>query len=342
MKFSDMKLLIESAEVIEKIFPQVSPDFQESQSGWVTSTRHPELTAPGCDESAKWEGWGTALKPSSEFWILCRKPLSEKTVAANVLKWNTGAINIEDCRVSTTDNLNGGAHSNTLKDRDDGWGMKTGGAGEYVQPSGRWPANCVLTHAEGCTLEGTMTVKSGVAVNENRNPQKSKTVYGDFNNMQGANQGYGDETVEKWNCVDGCPVKLLNEQSGTLKSGTGAVKKKTSAGYQANAYGKESRAPGTPCICYGDEGGGSRFFKTFEPFIYKAKAPKSEKNEGLADIENNHPCLLPGELVHTAKGLIEIENTLDKKLYTINGTYNEAKDVFSSPYKGDIYSIRVE
>ena len=47
------------------------------------------------------EGWGTALKPSSEFFTLCRKPLSEKTIAANVLRWGTGGINIDACRVGT-------------------------------------------------------------------------------------------------------------------------------------------------------------------------------------------------------------------------------------------------
>ena len=45
------------------------------------------------------EGWGTALKPACEFFTLARKPLSEQTLAANVLKWGTGWINIDGCRV---------------------------------------------------------------------------------------------------------------------------------------------------------------------------------------------------------------------------------------------------
>jgi site-specific DNA-methyltransferase (adenine-specific) len=55
------------------------------------------------------EGWGTALKPSSEFFTLCRKPLSEKTISANVLKWGTGGINIDGCRVGyqSDDDKNG-------------------------------------------------------------------------------------------------------------------------------------------------------------------------------------------------------------------------------------------
>ena len=45
------------------------------------------------------EGWGTNLKPAMELWTLCRKPLSEKTIAKNVLKYGTGGINIDGCRV---------------------------------------------------------------------------------------------------------------------------------------------------------------------------------------------------------------------------------------------------
>jgi site-specific DNA-methyltransferase (adenine-specific) len=36
--------------------------------------------------NSDWEGWGTALKPAVEHWILCRKPISEKTIAENCLK----------------------------------------------------------------------------------------------------------------------------------------------------------------------------------------------------------------------------------------------------------------
>jgi len=45
-------------------------------------------------------GWGTGLKPASEHWILVRKPLAEKTVAANVLKHGTGGINIDISRIT--------------------------------------------------------------------------------------------------------------------------------------------------------------------------------------------------------------------------------------------------
>jgi len=54
------------------------------------------LTSKGTSE---WEGWGTALKPALEPITVAKKPLSEKTVAENCLKWGTGGINIDECRV---------------------------------------------------------------------------------------------------------------------------------------------------------------------------------------------------------------------------------------------------
>ena len=51
------------------------------------------------DGAKQWNGFGTALKPAVEEWILARKPLSEKTVAQNVLKWETGGLNIDGCRI---------------------------------------------------------------------------------------------------------------------------------------------------------------------------------------------------------------------------------------------------
>jgi len=45
------------------------------------------------------EGWGTALKPAHEPIVMARKPLSEKSIADNILKHGTGGINIDGSRV---------------------------------------------------------------------------------------------------------------------------------------------------------------------------------------------------------------------------------------------------
>lgn len=71
-------------------------------------------------------------------------------------------------------------------------------------------------------------------------------------------------------------ARQLDQMSGTLTSGTGAVRKATGKGHQGNAYGAESRPAGTPCVEYGDSGGASRFF-------YCAKASRAERNKGCED-----------------------------------------------------------
>jgi hypothetical protein len=53
--------------------------------------------------TSEWEGYGTALKPALEPITVARKPISEKTVAQNVLKYGTGGINIDGCRVEAID-----------------------------------------------------------------------------------------------------------------------------------------------------------------------------------------------------------------------------------------------
>ena len=107
---------------------------------------------PRCNESEPWVGWGTALKPAWEPIILARKPF-KGTVAANVLAHGTGAVNVDGCRVETGDDLNGGAYASSGTDRSDGWRMKRAGAGEYEQPSGRWPANVILDAEAGAMVD---------------------------------------------------------------------------------------------------------------------------------------------------------------------------------------------
>lgn len=79
-----------------------SSDLGQS-SGWNyldTSKGVYNYTIPTTDEAKQWDGWGTALKPANEPIVVARKPLSEKTIAENVLKWGTGGINIDDCRIA--------------------------------------------------------------------------------------------------------------------------------------------------------------------------------------------------------------------------------------------------
>ena len=115
---------------------------------WQHGKRDVNITAPATDAARQWEGWGTALKPCFEPIVVARKPLAKgNTIAANVLQHGTGAINIGACRVETSDDLNGGAYSETRKQSDSEWAA-SGSIHEYVgsayvQPLGRWPANII-------------------------------------------------------------------------------------------------------------------------------------------------------------------------------------------------------
>ena len=59
-----------------------------------------DISEPVTDAARQWDGWGTALKPALEPITVARKPL-EGTVAENVQKWGTGALNVDGCRVET-------------------------------------------------------------------------------------------------------------------------------------------------------------------------------------------------------------------------------------------------
>jgi len=86
----------------------------------------------------EWHGWGTALKPALEPITLARKPLAERTVAANVLEWGTGGVNVDGCRVGA-ENTQRTSNANT---NGDGWGMGKV-ANLNGSESGRFPANFI-------------------------------------------------------------------------------------------------------------------------------------------------------------------------------------------------------
>jgi len=121
----------------ERVCPIAAP----AQNGDGTSAlgggrqSDPWVTAPATDLARQWEGWGTALKPAWEPIILARKPLVG-TVAANVARYGTGALNVDGCRVGSEilpAQVAGQARMGTFE------------RGVMLTPerAGRWPANVV-------------------------------------------------------------------------------------------------------------------------------------------------------------------------------------------------------
>ena len=116
-------------------------------------------TAPATPDAARWQGWGTALKPAHEPIILARKPLTG-TVAANVLEHGTGALNIDVCRIgmsdadrAVVDNRSGKADSEGGGVFCEGFGARPAGERFTSDPSGRWPANVVLDESQAAELD---------------------------------------------------------------------------------------------------------------------------------------------------------------------------------------------
>lgn len=128
------------------------PQNRDTDHAWAAGKSvavHVPITTPATDAARQWDGWGTALKPAHEPICVARKPI-EGTVAANVLKWGTGAINVDGCRVGYLDDADkAGATPQgacTAKVGALAGGTQNGVArSEFARPDqlGRWPANVI-------------------------------------------------------------------------------------------------------------------------------------------------------------------------------------------------------
>ena len=256
---------------------RMSPTYASNQNR--EAVRDLVVTAPATEDAQRWSGWGTALKPSFEPLVLARKPLSEATVAANVFKLGTGALNIEAARIGVV----GGGGKCPGGDACRCQNNKVFGATKHpvrkTEPSGRWPANVILTHDERCVhvgmkkVVGSHPTKPGGG-RADKSYTINNAIYGDLGAHAPGDytDADGKETVALYACMPGCPVRLLDEQSGETTSrpmpaGTVRMKSKGDGGYGG----------GMPDVATlrgysGDTGGASRFF-------YTAKAGSSERWE---------------------------------------------------------------
>lgn len=187
-------------------------------------SKNKQITAPNTIEAKQWQGWGTALKPASEHWILVRKPLSEKTVAANVLKHGTGGINIDASRieVSGTDPNKRTGEQTFYKDPEHLFGHSGKKRGDFA-PQGRFPSNLILSHNPKCFDARNACIDE-------------KTI---------------NDAVEY---AETCAVRMLDEQSGTTNS---------TIHTRGNGIGKGfngSNAEHIGIRGISDSGGASRFF----------------------------------------------------------------------------------
>jgi len=196
------------------------------QIHWVYASGFPkglnvyrDLLRRGLSEErvAVWNGWNTALKPAHEPIVVARKPLSESSVAENVLRWGTGGINIGACRIAIRPH-EARLHIAKRKVRDSPhWKYKSGFRNEVIfhaGPSveGRYPANLVLGHHPDCK----MVDPGNIQLVARERPVSETCPYGIYGSRPRAPVAV--ETVvrrpEQWECVEGCPVAEYQRQAG--------------------------------------------------------------------------------------------------------------------------------
>lgn len=210
-------------------------------------------------DAKQWSGWGTALKPAHEPIVVARKPL-EGTVAANVLKWGTGAVNIDACRVEYEDTPN--AATNPLYRVQNGFAVKVGsdsgtnsfsikphGGEVTANAKGRWPANLIHDGSPE-VLQCFPDAPGQIAdISSDAPSERSKNCFGKMNRE-------GESSAQK---------RYTEEGSTNF-----------------------SALPGQRRF---DSGSAARFF-------YCAKADSTDREEGMdGAIKNDHPTVKPVALM---------------------------------------------
>jgi len=188
--------------------------------------------------------------------FLFRAPLGADTLAANVLQFGVGALNIDGCRVRWQSEA----------DREAGKPGSMPGEQDkifhtvdrsHLDPEekqntiGRWPANLVFIHSPSCRIVGTT---SAPAPQINRYDGLRFCIEG-----TGAytSTGGGTEDVPVWECSPECPLHELDAQSGISRSPTTPVVRDRPSTFNAAATLSVSRP-------YGDVGGASRYYPQFK------------------------------------------------------------------------------
>ena len=131
-----------------------------------------------------YEGWGTALKPAHEPIVMARKPLSEKSIAENVIKWGTGGINIDECRIGSEVRTTP-IHSDDVKDDTTLFGLHKTIQHERVETTeGRFPANIILDEEAGKILDEQSGISKSTGAVRKKDTDTNPTSI-DFKHKEG-------------------------------------------------------------------------------------------------------------------------------------------------------------
>jgi DNA modification methylase len=145
------QLLGEEREVIGRKTGAFMLKSNEFGHKGVNGTNHDiPVSIPSSPEAKFWDGWKTpALKPAVEGWWLVQKPISESSIARNILKHGVGGLNIEASRVGTKKEVPASI-SKTFNNVYSVYGKETGNEDGHNPNIGRFPSNLILSCGANC------------------------------------------------------------------------------------------------------------------------------------------------------------------------------------------------
>jgi len=149
------------------------------------------ITSAGSDEGKQWEGWGTALKPAFEPIVVGRKPFAKgSTVAANVLLWGVGGLNIDASRVEAKDQAVLDAAVKRMSGNSVEGALNMAGKStiQPVSAQGRWPANVILDEYSA----GLLDEQSGVTASKTQGRGQSFGMFGERGETEDTVRGHTD------------------------------------------------------------------------------------------------------------------------------------------------------
>ncbi len=193
---------------------------------------------------------------------VARKPLIG-SVAANAIRFGTGALNIDASRITYRD---AGDHARSW-DRTPS--IRSGSIiynasmqvrhVEGHEKLGRWPANLILEHRPECRRLGTKKVKPVGATRHAEHHAVAGIAHGNIpHDHPGFREADGTETVTEWECAPDCPVEILDAVAGPRWNGGNTGRAKAAGG--TSWFTGAGLPPNGEIIPHG-WGSASRFFK---------------------------------------------------------------------------------
>lgn len=206
------------------------------------------------------------LAGSRLFGLLLREPIASSS-SEQCVRTGRGFLDIDACRIGNT------TRTNSSKPRAERNGFIKGfvsGTETEIKNHGRWPTNLIFVHGPDCECVGTKKI-SGTAAGKMKGKIDGSSTYGlpflslaidslhlwSEETRTGFADDDGKEEVADWNCQPDCPVRLLDLQSGVLKSGYLSPQHNVKA---TTGWSGGSQADRVKQTFESNSGGASRFF----------------------------------------------------------------------------------